>query len=195
MRFTTTTISTIALLGFTSAIPTPNPTPAELTPRACTTIQPSYISYFEKANPTTSTSGFGQYRLARTGGTNSNTAKSVFRFDNITAGATGCMLQFQLGAGREHASGANDASLFTVKGQVGDNTNWNNQPVKDTQVSSLQFPTTRAPDAYETIAYASTCPAGGSVSFLLEESDWQQNAGSIAFMQGQASGFSMIYNC
>lgn len=195
MHFTAAAISAFALLGFTSAVPTPDASPAELTPRACTTVQPAYISYFEKATPNDSTSGFGQYRLARTGGPGSNTIKSAFRFDNIPADATGCMLQFQLGAGRQAATGANDASLFTVQGQIGEQTNWNNQPVKDTQVSSLQFPTTEAPEPIKTIVYSSTCPSSGSVSFLLEMSDWQQNAGSIAFEQGQASGFSMIYNC
>ncbi|KAF7504143.1 hypothetical protein GJ744_002661 [Endocarpon pusillum] len=195
MHFTAAAISTLATLGFILASPTPMAAPADLTARACTTIQPAYISYFEKATPTESTSGFGNYRLARTGGPNSNTIKSAFRFDKIPAGATGCMLQFQLGAGQAPAVGANDASLFTVNGQVDDTTNWNNQPIKNTQVSSLQFPTTRAPEAYKTIVYASTCPESGSVSFLLEESDWQQNAGSIAFSQGSASGFSMIYNC
>lgn len=82
-----------------------------------------------------------------------------------------------------------------VKGQIDDMMDWNNRPTKDTQVSSLQFPATRSSVAYETIVYASTCPAGGSVSFLLEESDWQQNVGSIAFFQRQASGFSVIYDC
>ena len=99
VQFTAAAISTLALLGFTSAIPIPNAASDDLSPRSCTTSPLAYISYFEKASPTTSTSSFGQYRLARTGGPNCNTIKSVFRFDNILAGATGCMLQFQLGAG------------------------------------------------------------------------------------------------
>lgn len=193
MYFTAAAISTLAILGFTSAIPTPVGSATQLSPRACTTIQPAYISYFTIDTPTQSSSGFGQYLLAKN--ETSQTIKSVFRFDNIPSGATGCSLQLSLGAGRAYAVGANDASLFTVRGQIDDTTNWSNQPIKDTKVSSIQFPTTRAPEPYQTIVYSSNCPESGSVSFLLEESDWQQNAGSIAFPQGQASGFSMIYNC
>jgi Ubiquitin 3 binding protein But2 C-terminal domain len=195
MHFPAATVSTLALLGFSIAAPTADSS-LTLNPRACTTVQPAYISYFQKDPPTESNSG-DIYRASRTaGGPESNTEKSVFRFDNIPAGATGCMLQYQLPKGNYYATGdANDVSLFTVKGQVDNKTNWNNQPVKDTKVSSLQVPKTRLAEDYKTIVYASTCPASGSVSFLLEESDWQQTAGVIAFTQGEASGFSMIYNC
>lgn len=195
MYFYAAVISTLALLGLTSAVPTPDPSPAELAPRACTTITPSFVATISKQFPDSQSTTYSRYGLGRTNGPGSNNESAVFRFDGIPSGATGCMLEFKYGRGQSLATGANDASLFTVRGQVNERTTWNNYPVKDTKVSSLQFPTSPAPADFRTIVYSSTCPSSGSVSFLLEMSDWQQNAGSISFHQTYISGFSMIYNC
>ena len=176
-----------------------SPTPSDLVPRACTTIQPSFISYFSRDSPTTSNPD-SHYVLSRTGGPNSNTYETVFRFDNIPAGSTGCQLQLQWPARAILGSGATDTQLYGVQGQVSEATTWANPPVKGTLWASIQFPTQSSDQPYKTIVQSNTCPESGSVSFLLELSDWQTGAGAVDFYQrnfypSEAQGFTLVYDC
>lgn len=176
------------------------PSPTKLAPRACTTIAPSFISYIEKQpRPDISNPGT-HYVIARTNGPNANSYKTVFRFDNIPAGSTGCQLQLQWPANAILGSGNVNTDLFGVEGQVSEATTWINQPKKTVQWASVQFPTQSSPQPFKTIVQSNTCPASGSVSFLLELSDWQQGPGLVDFYQrvfypSENTGFFLVYNC
>lgn len=192
--------SILGLTGGLCSVVLAAPSPSELAPRACTTIAPSFISYIEKEpRPDISNPGT-HYLIFRRGGPNSNSYKTVFRFDNIPAGATGCQLQVQWPANAILGYGSVNTDLFGVEGQVSEATTWSNQPKKTVQWASIQFPTQSSPQPFKTIVQSNTCPQSGSVSFLLELSDWQQGPGGVDFYQRQFypsenTGFFLVYNC
>jgi len=193
MRFFATIVAAAALVGAT-------PTPAQLAPRACTTVTPDVFITFTKQNPLYSSPG-GLVLLNRTGGAGSNVAKAGFTFNNVPAGATGCQLQFRLPAitqPNQFATGANTVNVFGVQSPITYQTTWNNPPVLTTQWGSINIPEWTT-GATETIVASNTCSS--SVSYEIELADWQQNAGLVEFYNSgfdrspPNQGFFLVYNC
>jgi hypothetical protein len=60
-------------------------------------------------------------------------------------------------------------------------------------VASLEFPNYKSQGPFKTVLMSNACQE--SVSFLLELSDWQQQAGNVDFYQQAGEGFEMVYNC
>lgn len=202
----------VSILTLTSAVPTP----AELAPRACSTLGPANISRLNKTAPNEYLNG-QTFALHRDGGANSNTIKSVVSFAFIPPGATGCMLQIdipKLPTGNNPgpiASGTGtQADVWLVTNPPRSNPydfgfiyeySWNKPPVKNQFVSTTIFPTGSPTDApYKTFMWSGTCQQ--QLSFQFELSDWQQGSGDVNFFdtlggkQGLTPiGFSMVYNC
>lgn len=195
MHFIPCLAATLSLLSLSIAAPTADASASateDLVPRACTTIQPSFISYLDSAHPNQANSGL-HYRLSPTGGSGSNKITTVMRFDSIPAGSTGCMFQYAYPANKALGTGATQADLFGTKDPVSSANNWNNKPVKTTKWASLEFPNYKIQGPFKTVLMSNTCQE--SVSFLLELSDWQQQAGNVDFYQQAGEGFEMVYNC
>lgn len=174
MHLTPYLAATLSLLSLSTAAPTADASPSateDLVSRACTTIQPSFISYLDSAHPNQANSGL-HYRLSRTGGPSSNKITTIMRFDGIPAGSTGCMLQYAYPANKALGTGATQANLYGTKDPVSSANNWNNKPVKTTKWASLEFPNYKSQDPFKTVLMSNTCQQ--SVSFMLELSDWQQ---------------------
>jgi hypothetical protein len=173
MELTPYLAATLSLLSLSFAAPAPaadaSPSATEdLVPRACTTIQPSFISCLDSAHPNQANSGL-HYRLSRSGGPGTNNKITVMRFDNIPAGSTGCMLTYAYPANKALGTGSTQADLFGTKDPVSSVNNWNNKPVKTTQWASLQFPNYKSAQPFKTTVMSNTCSS--SMSFLLELSD------------------------
>jgi len=203
---TTSLLLTISLLSLSGALPAPAPDATlNLVPRACSTIGPAIINALSKASPDTPNTS-QPFRLARTGGPNSNTIKSAITFEYIPqgAGATGCMLQIQFPAlttDNQIASGTGtQADVWSTQPFTDGSNTWNHPPVKDQFVATTIFPTQKSSQVFKTILASNSCSP--TMSYLLELSGWQQGAGSVQFYnslggkQGlQPIGFSMIFNC
>ncbi len=114
------------------------------------------------------------------------------RFD-IPSGSTGCMLQYSYPANKALGTGAMQVDLFGTKDPVSSANNWNNKPVKTTRWGSLQFPNYKSPNPFKMMIMSNACSP--SMSFLLELSDWQQQAGNVDFYQQAGQGFEMVHNC
>jgi len=197
-----TSILFLSLLSLSYALPAAAPdATADLVPRACSTLGPS-LNVLHKATPDTSSLG-PTFELARTGGPNSNTIKTVVTFNYIPAGATGCMLQLQfppLTSDNQIASGTGtQADVWSTK-PADPGATWNHPPVKDQFVATTIFPTQKNAQGFKTILASNSCSP--TMSFLFELSDWQQGAGHVKFdnslggKQGlQPIGLSMIFNC
>jgi len=204
-----TAILVSVITSIASALPSPvaNPeaSPAELVPRACSTLGPSPIDVLEKSDPNNPHDG-PVFQLDRTGssGSYTNDNITVLTFNYIPAGATGCMLQVEfppLTQPNQIASGtATQANVWTVAPDPNGVSTYNNPPVRNQFVSTLIFPTTTSTEIYKTILYSNTCSP--TMSFLFELSTWQQGTGHVQFFnslggkQGlQPIGFSMIFDC
>jgi hypothetical protein len=196
-----------SLLSLTSALPTASAdadaSPAELVPRACATLGPSIIDILEKGDPDHPHNG-QVFNLARGGTPASNNFISVVTFNYIPAGATGCMLRVhyppfqhpnQIAIGD-----ATQADVWSVAPDPAGVSTWNHPPARDQFVATTIFPEAASTEPFETILMSNTCKP--TMSFLFEQSNWQQGGGSVQFYntlggkQGlQPLGFSMIFNC
>lgn len=197
-------LASLVLVSQVQASPTPT---EDLVPRACTTKIVDTIDYFDKDNPDTSFPGY-YIRMKRTGGPGSNTIRAGITFNNIPAGATGCTLHFDLRApyaqdayvkGVNGQPGPNNFDVFGVDKPITYSTTWNNQPKKTTHWGSVTVPDWPNAGPVNQNILSNTCSP--TMSYLLELSDWQQNAGEIGFLHNGAkpvpldATFSMIYNC
>ena len=188
------------------------PSPVELVPRACTTVNVNAISKLNKATPNVSQND-SLFKLHRNGGSNSNTIKSVVSFTGIPQGATGCLLQIDLpklptqSIPTPIASGSSQSDVWLIKNPPVSDPNdigfiykytWNKPPVKDQFVSTTQFPTDSPSDPYKTYLWSGTCKS--VLSFQFELSDWQQGAGDVNFYNffgGKYTpiGFQLVHSC
>jgi hypothetical protein len=169
------------LLGTTSATPTPSP--SELAPRACTTIEPSFISNIDKAAPdTTVLDGFGSLW-----NNDSLTRVTLLRFDPPT-GATGCNLIYLWNTTTAYAAGSDSevstGDVFSLDSVVGPENTWNNQPEVDTKIAQVQFPAYFTPTKLQgvpPIQYlaSNTCSAG--MSFEVAVASWVTKTGVISW--------------
>jgi len=202
----------LSLLALVSAVPTP----AELSPRACSTMGPATISRLNKTTPNDNLNGL-TFALHRNGGANSNTIKSVVSFTYIPPGATGCMLQIEIpqlptpnnpGPIASGTGTQSDVWLITNPPTTNpyDNSfiyhySWNSPPIKSQFVSTTIFPVGSPTDApYKTFMWSGTCKQ--TLSFQFELSDWQQGSGDVNFYdttggkQGLVPiGFRLVFNC
>ena len=207
-------------LLFSPTTALPSPSPADLVPRACSTISPSPIDILDASQPDTVTYD-SSIVLNRTnsGGSYKNTKSTLVSFDNIPYQATGCMLRFtipkttkpnQFATASPDVAGAFQADVWTVDPDPLGRATWNTPPKKQQLVSTVRFPT-QPQDKLETYIWSGVCPNvnpnshypyGGVLSFLFEGSDWQQFAGSVRLpnslggKQGlEPSGLALIFNC
>lgn len=199
MHLPTYLATTLALIGISSALPTATadaePDAAALVPRACTTVGPSHINVLQRSDPNRPHRG-NTFNLTRSGG--SNQAISVVTFANIPAGATGCMLRFdlpRLERPNQIASGeAIQSDVWSVAPDPNGVSTWNNPPARDQFVATTRFPTGTTESAFSTYLASNTCSP--TMSFLFELSSWQQGAGSVVFDNNPGYlGFSMVFNC
>jgi hypothetical protein len=196
-----------SLLSLTSALPTatadPDASPADLVRRTCATLGPSIIDILEKGDPDQPHNG-QVFNLARAGGQGSNQFISVVTFNYIPAGATGCMLKVQYPPFQypnEIATGdATQADVWSVAPDPAGVSTWNNPPALNQFVATTIFPEAASTEPFETILMSNSCSP--TMSFLFEQSDWQQGGGSVQFYntlggkQGLVPlGFSMIFDC
>ena len=201
-------LAAASLLTFTSAVPTaiaePDASPAELAPRACTTIGAT-INILKKGEPDNPSNG-RIFNIVRTGTPLRNEYISVVTFTNIPQGSTGCMLKVSWPPHQYPnmiASGPSlQADVWTVAPDPNGVATYNHPPARDQFVSTLIFPTAKTDQSFETYLYSSTCKP--TMSFLFEHSTWQQDpdGGSVRFYNtpgGEAGlppqGFSLVYNC
>ena len=176
-----------------AALPAPDPTVEK---RACATQTPDIVLTFSASVPSINYPGI---KMARSGGPGTNNQKAGITFSNIPNGATGCALHYALPAVTRPdqyvvpATGANNFDVYGVATPVSRTTTWANQPATTTKWASQNVPN-YASGPFVTILLATTCDQAGS--FLLQLSDWQQNAGSITIPQNPpTSGFYLTYNC
>lgn len=204
--FTYLPTALIVITG-SSALPTAaadaEPQPLSLVPRACSTLGPSTINILEKGDPDHPHTGL-IFNLAHGGGPGSNDFISVVTFNHIPAGATGCMLQVEyppLQYPNQIATGpATQADVWSVAPDPNSMSTWNNPPARNQFVATTIFPTAASAQGSKTILMSNTCSP--TMSFLFEQSDWQQGGGSIRFYNSAGGnqglpplGFSMIFNC
>lgn len=205
----------MALFATIVSIASAVPTPAELAPRACSTVGPVNISKLDKSAPDSKNNGL-VFALHRNGGANSNTVKAVVSFSFIPPGATGCMLQIDLprlptqnNPGPIASGTGTQSDVWLLKNPPVSNPydysfvydyTWNHPPQKNQFVSTTIFPTGIPTDPYKTFMWSGTCQQ--TMSFQFELSDWQQGSGDVNFFNtlgGKVGltpiGFSMIYNC
>jgi hypothetical protein len=162
--------------------------------RSCTIQFPDVAVTFSQLSPVSSDPGI---LMARTGGPGTNDIKAGITFNGIPAGATGCMLSFALPpvtSPNEFAVGANNFDVFGVSAPITTSTDWNNQPSTTTKWASMDVPEWVQTQPFQTVLMSDTCSP--TMSFLLQLSDWQQQAGQVAIpVDGVTSGFWMTYNC
>ncbi|KAB8068304.1 hypothetical protein BDV29DRAFT_195757 [Aspergillus leporis] len=183
------------LLSAAIAVPTPT---ENLLPRACTTRAPSVIDILKDTTP--NTASIGQYfNLERTSSPLKNTKLSALTFNNIPAGATGCRLEvaFPPLGPNSIATGDVQAEFWsTDPWNVNTAPTFNNPPRKREMVGTYRFPTAANDQSTHTVIASNTCSE--TMSWLAYLSDWQQNAGSVAFnnrLDIQNMGFSLVFNC
>ncbi|GKZ91327.1 hypothetical protein AnigIFM59636_003579 [Aspergillus niger] len=185
-------LSPITALTLLASVASTSPTPANLIPRACTTIAPTAIDILDSANPNTPSTG-QQFSLARTATT--NTKISALTFTGIPNGATGCMLAIDIPAlAQPIATGSSQADIWTTNPwDLTSAPTWNNQPTRREMVSTFQFPTSPTTSPFHTILASNTC--SNTMSFLALLSTWQTTAGSVDFPNSiggsQPIGFSL----
>src|SRR5436190_13968452 len=180
------TASFLALSQIASAAPTADGT-VDIVPRACSTQIPSiidvlYASTGGNPNP-------GQYfTIGRAGSPAYNTIKSALTFEYIPAGATGCMLAIEfpiLDQDEQIATGPSvTAEVWTTSPWTGANLpTYNNPPVKNQMVGTINFPTYKTTETFKTIVASNTCSP--VMSFLVEYAGWQTGSGSVHFYNSQ----------
>ncbi|PYH92413.1 hypothetical protein BO71DRAFT_400572 [Aspergillus ellipticus CBS 707.79] len=192
-------ISISAVLAVLASTALAAPTPAgDLIPRACTTIAPTIIDILDVSTPNTPSPG-QHFSLART--PNTNTRVSAITFNNIPAGATGCMLEIDIPAlaqDNQIASGDSQADIWTTSPWDSSSLpTWNNQPALREMVSTFTFPTQKNTNPFHTVLASNTCSS--TMSFLARLSTWQTHEGHVDFQNliGGANpiGWSLVYNC
>ncbi|KAE8372209.1 hypothetical protein BDV26DRAFT_286145 [Aspergillus bertholletiae] len=191
--------SSIAFIAALFSAANAVPTPAELLPRACTTVAPSYINILDAANPNTPYPG-QQFTLERGGSPLSDNKISVVTFANLPAGATGCQLAIELPplSKDQIAPGDIQADVRNSSPVVDSSVpTYNNPPQKGNIVSTYIFPEGPTTQSAKTILVSNTCST--TMSWLVQLSEWQTTGGSVNFANtagnGGNIGFSLIYNC
>ncbi|KAI9043024.1 uncharacterized protein KD926_004527 [Aspergillus affinis] len=167
----------------------------------CTTLAPSTIDILAHSNPDTPTLGT-HLNLTRST-TSKNTSSVTLTFTEIPTSATGCILQLaipQLTTPHEIASGsATQADIWKTAPWTSDHApTWNNPPVKDQMVSIARFPTEVTDE--EQVNWLASGNCDGTMSFLVELSEWQTGEGSVEFVNrvdgGEGDlGFRLVYGC
>ncbi|GKZ17430.1 hypothetical protein AbraIFM66951_004732 [Aspergillus brasiliensis] len=198
MKLLSPMITTLTL--FTSMALT-SPTPANLIPRACTTITPTAIDILDSANPDTASIG-QQFSLSRTPTT--NTKISALTFTDIPTDATGCMLAIDIppALAQPIATGSStQADIWTTSPWNLTTSSplptWNNPPARQEMVSTYEFPTSPSTSPVHRILASNRC--SNTMSFLAVLSTWQTTSGSVDFENSiggsQSIGFSLVFNC
>ena len=93
------------------------------------------------------------------------------------------------------------AEVWTTRPWTGANLpTYNNPPIKDQMVGTINLPTYKTTSTFKTIVASNTCSP--VMSFLVEYAGWQTGSGSAHFYNSQGGkpglkpiGFSMIFNC
>ncbi|PWY69054.1 hypothetical protein BO70DRAFT_382601 [Aspergillus heteromorphus CBS 117.55] len=184
-----------ALASLVVATPTPA---APLVARACTTIAPTIIDVLDSSTPNTARPG-EDLSLARSA--SANTRVSAFTFNNIPAGATGCMLEIDipvLTENNEIAEGSSQADIWTTSPWDSSSLpTWNNQPTLQAMVSTFIFPTGQTSSPFHTVLASNSCSS--TMSFLARLSTWQTTEGHVDFQNSiggsQPIGWSLVFNC
>lgn len=184
--------SLVSLLAFVPGFVSAVPTAPEISKRACTDQWPDLV-----VTISATAVEYGLITLSRSDGPGSNNRVAGITFNNVPAGATGCMLNFRIPpvtSPNQFAVGSNTFDVWGVSSPITSSTTWNTLPQRTTQWATMNMPEWVQPDPFQTVLMSNTCSQ--TMSFLLQLSDWQQGAGEVHIPQdGVQYGFWLTYNC
>ncbi|BCS25177.1 uncharacterized protein APUU_41621A [Aspergillus puulaauensis] len=200
MHFFKTTALLAALASLVGAAPassaalSPSPSPS-----SCTTVYPT-IARVDESLPTASyLSGF-HVSQENTG----SNKQDVFAEFTIPEGVWGCTLSYYFPAGEPvHRIGPGAAppavEVFSVTGAgplsrtpAGIDISWDNSPAAKSLVGSVQFESSPW-QATRRVVNSFACE--GTMAYRLSVSAGQMGKAGVEFVQSEAAGLRMSYNC